>query len=92
MIRAFLALPLPDALRDRLEDVALDLGEGRPVAWENFHVTLAFLGELPGPALEDAAWELDGLDAPAPRLVLDGLGVFGAQRPRSAHAVVRPDP
>jgi len=92
MIRAFLALPLPDALRDRLENLALDLGDGRPVAWENFHVTLAFLGELPGPDLEDAAWELERLRAPSPTVALEGLGVFGGRRPRSVHALIRPDP
>lgn len=92
MIRSFVALRPPEAVRDRLEDLALDLPEGRPVAWENLHLTLAFLGERTAPALADAADELSRMAAPAPEIGIAGLGVFGAARPRSAHAAVRPDP
>ena len=92
MIRSFVALRPPEAVRDRLEDLALDLPEGRPVDWENLHLTLAFLGDRTAPALADAADELARIDAPAPEIRIEGLGVFGAARPRSAHAAVRPDP
>lgn len=92
MIRAFVALPLPDALRDRLEDLALDLDEGRPTAWENFHITLAFLGERRPELLEDVAVELEGLHERAPLVTLRGTGAFGGERPRSAHAEVAPEP
>lgn len=92
MIRAFIALLPPDDLRDRLEDLALDLDEGRPTAWENLHLTLAFLGELRPELLEDVALELERIDEAAPEVDLRGLGVFGGARPRSAHAEVTPDP
>ncbi|MEM6744583.1 MAG: RNA 2',3'-cyclic phosphodiesterase [Pseudomonadota bacterium] len=92
MIRAFVAIPMPDRVRDRLDDLAHELDEGRAPAWETFHLTLAFLGELSGGALEDVAWELDRLRAEAPQVALKGLGVFGGARPRSAHAVARPEP
>lgn len=91
MIRAFVAIRPPDAACDRLEDLGLALDEGRPTPWENLHLTLAFLGELPAPALEDVAVELAGIGAAAPEVTLEGVGVFGGARPRSAHARVRRD-
>lgn len=92
MIRAFLALFPPDALRDRLADLAEDLDDGRPVAWENLHLTLSFLGEVRPETLEDAAVEMERVAAPAPWIEIDGLDVFGGGDPRSAHARVRPAP
>lgn len=91
MIRAFLALFPPDPLRDRLEDLAGDLDEGRPVDWENLHLTLSFIGEVRPEALEDAAVELEQLVEPSAWVEVDGLGVFGGGKPRSAHALVRPN-
>lgn len=91
MIRAFVGLPLPESARDRLEALADDLGEGRPVAWENLHLTLAFLGERTSPALSDAAEEIARVTGPAPELRLEGVDVFGGATPRSAHVRVRPD-
>lgn len=92
MIRAFVALPLPEPLADRLDDLAWDMGEGRPSDPETFHLTLAFLGEQRPEMLEDVAVELERLRAPSPPVTLRGLGVFGGGRPRSAHAEVVPDP
>ncbi|MDF2234599.1 RNA 2',3'-cyclic phosphodiesterase [Albimonas sp. CAU 1670] len=92
MIRAFVALPLPDPLRDRLEELGEDVDEGRPTSWENLHLTLAFLGERRPELLEDVAVELEGISPPAPTVELRGVGAFGGARPRSAHVVVRPDP
>jgi len=91
VIRSFVGIAPPDAVRDRLEDLGLRLEEGRPVPWDNLHLTLAFLGDLTGPALEDVALEIDAIDDPAPEVAIEGVGVFGpAGRPRSAHARVRP--
>lgn len=92
MIRAFIALPVPEPLADRLDALAWDLGEGRPSDPETFHLTLAFLGEQRPETLEDVAVELEGLRAPSPPVTLRGLGVFGGARPRSAHAEVAADP
>ncbi|MGM0585531.1 MAG: RNA 2',3'-cyclic phosphodiesterase [Pseudomonadota bacterium] len=92
MIRAFLAIEPPEDLRDRLADLAEDLDDGRPVAWENIHLTLVFLGSVRPEALEDAAVELERLHEPAPWVEVEGLGVFGGGAPRVAFAQVRPDP
>lgn len=51
-MRLFVALDLPDAVRDALAAVAFDTDVWRPVPRTSLHVTLAFLGER---AEEDVA-------------------------------------
>ncbi len=89
MIRSFLAIAPPDALRDRLSDLADDLGEGRPTSWENLHLTVLFLGDRRPAELEDLASELDARRAEDFEVALDGAGAFGGSRPRSAHVRAR---
>lgn len=92
MIRAFVAIPLPDEVIRALTAAQAGLPAGRPVAPENFHITVAFLGEHPEPLVEDVHLALDGIHAPAFELTLDGLGLFGGDRPRVLYADVRPEP
>ena len=55
-MRSFLALALPDPVRDALERVqeALPPGPARLADPEQFHLTLAFLGERPEREVEEA--------------------------------------
>lgn len=92
MIRAFLALPLPDWLCAALGTVQERLRLPRPVPEEDLHLTVAFLGDQPEPALAELDDALARLILPAPEIRVDGLGVFGGDRPRSLHATVAPDP
>ena len=92
MIRAFVAIPLPNEILRELEAAQAGLPAGRPVAPENFHITVAFLGEHPEPLIEDVHYALDTIRAPAFELTLDGLGLFGGDRPRSLHAEVKAEP
>jgi 2'-5' RNA ligase len=92
MIRAFVALPLPEALADRLVPVQAALRLPRPVPARDFHVTLAFLGEQREDVLGEVHDALAALRLPAPALALDGLGSFGGNRLESVHAVIRADP
>lgn len=92
MIRAFLALPVPPALWPALVALRDALGPGRAVPDENFHVTLAFLGEQREDVLEDLHHLLEARRAPALALHLRGVGVFGAEAPRLVWAGVVPDP
>jgi 2'-5' RNA ligase len=72
-VRLFLALDLPDAVRDglgawgtrELIDPAL-----RPVPAANLHITLAFLGQRPRTDVERIVAALDGFAPPAPRVAL----------------------
>lgn len=77
MIRSFVGVGIPEEVADALED----LQEGLPGAnWtpaENFHITLAFLGEQPSRALEDLDAELAAMRAAPFELRLSGVAVFG---------------
>ncbi len=92
MIRSFVAIRPPDDTCDRLADLGESLGEGRPVAWENLHLTLAFLDDRRPGELEDFASELDARPQRDFEIALEGLGMFGGAKPRSVHLAVRPEP
>jgi 2'-5' RNA ligase len=92
VIRAFLALPLPDVMLHRLTIVQHTLRLARPIPAENLHVTLAFLGEQPEHLLEEMHLFLTARPLPMPVLKLEGLGVFGGENPRNLHARIAPDP
>ena len=82
MIRAFAALALPEEVRTDLMILQLGLPVPRTVAAESLHLTLVFLGELPGPALEDVDLAFRAVRAPAVEVALTGVGLFGGARPR----------
>ncbi len=92
MIRAFVGLGLTEDVVIRLAAVQAGLPVGRAVAPESLHVTLAFLDSQPEPVLEDLHHALAEIAAPALTLEIDGLGMFGGEKPRSLHALIRPDP
>lgn len=91
-MRLFAALSPPDEFRDRLAALQEGLPEGRLTAWENFHVSLAFFGEVDGAKAEDLHAALGAVRAPGFDLWLDGVGAFGGARPRLLYAGLRPAP
>jgi 2'-5' RNA ligase len=80
MIRLFVALSPPPAVRARL----LALQGGVPGAkWaqeDNLHLTLRFIGEVDEPAFADIAEALGEVEAPAFTLQLAGVGQFGDRK------------
>lgn len=81
-MRTFIALEIPDLMRWEVAEFARQLEKhvnGRFITPDNYHVTLAFLGDV---AERDIALAVDVLesacaDRPAPLLSCDGLGKFG---------------
>lgn len=84
-MRAFVALELPGPFADEVAGLARRLGDrcaGRFVPAENYHLTLAFLGEVGEAQARRAMEALDAACAGAApvRLCARGLGTFGRGR------------
>jgi 2'-5' RNA ligase len=92
VIRAFVALRLPEAVVGALVAAQAGLPEGRPVSPENLHLTVAFLGEHPEPVIEDVHYALATIRMPGFALMLRGLDLPGADRSRVLAAGVDPEP
>ena len=90
MIRLFVALPCPLEFEEALLDMQRGVEGMRWVPAENFHVTLRFVGEVERPMAEDIAAALNCLDAPAPTIALQGVGVFDHGRSGSVWARIVP--
>ena len=95
-MRLFMAAELPDVLMDALAETQAELRDtlrGRYVAPDMLHVTLAFVGHVPGALVGDAA---DALEAACPGVApfeasLGELGFFGRQRKATLWQSVRDD-
>ncbi len=81
-MRAFVAIDMPDDVREALETVQAELPVGRLMAPETFHLTLAFLDDQPPAVLEAVHDGLAALEAAPFELQLRGVDVFGGARPR----------
>lgn len=89
-MRSFISLDLPESCLDPLERRIGGLRAGRPVPRDNLHLTLAFLGDQPGEALEELHAELEMLRLPGPELNFGGLGWIGPGKVQSLAVEVEP--
>lgn len=80
MIRLFVAIPLPDALRRRLAGLCTGVRDVRWVPEENLHLTLRFIGEVEEPQAVDIATALQGVRCDPFPLSLAGAGHFESGR------------
>lgn len=85
MMRAFLALPLPDAATATLERLQQEIPVGTLVPGDNLHLTLVFLGDRSVAELEELHFALEALRAPAFDLRLAGLDCFDRADPAALH-------
>lgn len=92
MIRSFVGLRIPPEVVPRLIAAQAGLPACRAVAPENFHLTLAFLGENPEPLVEDVHHALSDIRAQDFEVELDGLDAFGGPRIRSVCARAKLSP
>ncbi len=79
-MRLFVALALPDDLRDQLYALASGLPGARWVDAPNLHLTLRFIGEVDGHAAEDVDAALAGVQSRRFSVTLSGVGQFGDER------------
>ena len=88
-MRLFVALTLPEDVRQRLSGLAFGMPTARRVAPENLHLTLRFIGEVDNGQAEDIDLALSAISSPAFDLTLGGAGYFAsARRLRSVWAGV----
>jgi 2'-5' RNA ligase len=88
VVRSFVAVHINDAVRQALAEAQAALRKaGARVGWvapENIHLTLAFLGDIPGervPAIAGGLDEIAGRVHPF-SFEVGGLGFFGGRRPK----------
>ena len=80
LIRAFVAVKLPEDISDSLEDFLDDIRPLSKIHWvkrEQFHITLKFLGELEPEVIDDVIESLKPLKHFEPfRIELSTIGAF----------------
>ncbi len=79
-MRLFVALTLPEDVRQRLSGISNGLPGARWVKPDNLHLTLRFLGEVDNLAAADVDDALAKIQCPGFDLSLKGIGHFGEGR------------
>jgi 2'-5' RNA ligase len=93
MIRLFVGLELPEAVRERLYGLGGGVPGARWIAPENMHMTLRFIGNVNDDELADIDEALARVQASAFDLEITGLGEFSrGRRPAQIWAGARPAP
>ena len=91
MMRLFVALDLPERVRNRVTGLCNGIPDVRWVDPDNMHLTLRFIGEVEEPWLPEIDAVLSAIRCPGFRLTLDGVDIFGdRRRARILWAGVRP--
>nr|WP_276592806.1 MULTISPECIES: RNA 2',3'-cyclic phosphodiesterase [unclassified Methylobacterium] len=88
----FTGLAVPQAVTDALTVFQGGLPGARWIEPGDFHVTLRFIGDVEAPEANDVVEALSEMRArPALTVTLDGLGIFGGDKPRALYASVVPE-
>lgn len=91
MIRLFVALQIPDAIRRSLFLLQGGVPGARWSTPEQYHLTLRFIGEVDEAVAGDIDDVLSAVAVPPFTLELAGVGQFGGKLPRALWAGVRPN-
>ena len=76
-MRLFVGIPFPDAVRERLAEMAGGIPGARWTPVDNFHLTVRFIGEVDRGGYEDVLGALSLVRAPGFDLTLSGIDQFG---------------
>ena len=90
MPRLFTGLSLPDPLIERLSTLRGGLSGARWISPENYHITLRFIGDIDEATAHEIYLALGRIERSALSLSLDGITVFGGDRPRALVAKIAP--
>lgn len=89
MPRLFVALPIPDEVADALSALQGGVPDANWVPSENFHITLAFIGEVDGGMARDIDAALATIDGPVLDVELAGVDHFvDGSQPKALYAAV----
>ena len=91
MIRLFVALEMPETVRERLLTLQGGIPGARWAGDGQLHLTLRFIGEVDENVAHDVDDALLTIRAPGFTLELAGVGEFGGKNPRALWAGVRPN-
>jgi 2'-5' RNA ligase len=92
-MRCFVAIDLPDDLRQMLARLVAGIGGVRPTPPQQLHLTLAFLGEVEEPTVALLGRELAAIAGEPFTVPLRGCGCFpDRRRPRVLWAGLEPVP
>ena len=89
MIRLFVAIELPEAVRMRLAALQGGVPGARWMTNGQLHLTLRFIGEVDENVAHDIDDALAVIRAPSFAMELAGVGEFGGKNPRALWAGVR---
>jgi 2'-5' RNA ligase len=88
MLRLFLAVDLPDRVRQEVVAMSTQVNNARWVKPHQLHITLRFMGQTPDDALAGVVDRLARVQVPAFALALRGAGVFpSAVNPKRARVL-----
>jgi 2'-5' RNA ligase len=89
MLRLFVALEIPEDVRDALPMADETIQGAAWVADENLHLTLRFIGEVDNAKARDIDDVLSALRCPRFALTLAGVDTFGGRRPHALYVGAR---
>lgn len=89
--RLFAGIEIPPGVAQQLALLRGGLFGARWIDPENYHVTLRFVGDVDTHAARELLHELARVRRPPVRVALDGLSVFGGDRPRAVIARIKPN-
>lgn len=76
MIRLFIAIDIPEAIRMEVAGMGRSIPNARPVPVDQLHLTLKFIGEVEGTKFLDIQDALKEIFLPSFSLSLKGVGIF----------------
>ncbi|MEA1922334.1 MAG: RNA 2',3'-cyclic phosphodiesterase [Pseudomonadota bacterium] len=80
MMRLFIAIDLPEKIKDELALISFGLPQARWVKPEQLHLTLRFIGEVDGALFQELKSGLESVSGSSFSLLLQGLGCFPPRR------------